>query len=153
MEAIERLICVIEDDAGVGREVVAAGAWKPIARDLRRVIRDSNLAEDAKAAVKRSLSSPIGLTLEDRIRRVIVLQPGGWASPDGVLADGLSTMIKARNDLVHGRLPTDYTQLQGALLRAQATFQVMFLNFLGCRTIRREGWADMAMSARAAGSD
>src|SRR5262249_15530329 len=137
MEAIERLVSVIEAGAGLQREMVPPKDWKPVGRDLKRVVGASGLPADTIGRLKRSYAPSPTLTLEERIRRVAKTQQKQWSKHDLTLLDGLGELITARNDIVHGRLVKDLQHLYTQRIRAQALFEQIFLTFLGCRRVRR----------------
>jgi hypothetical protein len=141
VEAIERLVTLIEAEADLEREIVSRKRWRSIARALRKGVDDPALSAQEEAAIKRSLASPPTHSLKERIERVIARQGRGWTQEDERVVAGLDGMIRLRNDIVHGRLAGDINRLHVELVRSRAIFEGLFLNLLNLRAVSRSSSA------------
>jgi hypothetical protein len=141
VEAIERLITLIESEADLEREIVPRKRWRSIARTLRKGLDDQTLSAQEEEAIKRSLASPPTRSLKERIERVIARQGKGWTQQDKRVLAGLEGMIQLRNAIVHGRLAGDITRLHVELVRSRAIFEGLFLNLLNLRVVSRSNSA------------
>jgi len=141
VEAIERLVAVIEVETGLEREIVSRNRWRSISRVLRGSLRDLALSKHEDAAIKRSLANQPSLSLRERIERVIALQGKGWTKQDERVLAGLESMIGLRNTIVHGRLAEDINRLHIELVRSRAIFEGLFINLLSVRGVSRSSSA------------
>lgn len=141
VEAIERLITLIESEADLEREIVSRKRWRAMARTLRKGLDDQALSAQEEEAIKRSLASPPTRSLKERIERVIARQGKGWTQQDDRVLAGLDGMIQLRNAIVHGRLAGDITRLHVELVRSRAIFEGLFLNLLNLRVVSRSNSA------------
>lgn len=139
VEAIERLVSSFEQTRSVSRELVSTKNWKPLAKAIKGAISTLEIPNDIAARVKRQLSSPPTLVLEERILRMAK----GFKHKPGTqkLFVGLERLIKARNDIVHGRLIADHNLTYVELLRARAIFERLFLCYCGCASFESNGYA------------
>lgn len=145
IEGIERLVTAFEAVQGLSREVVDRKKWKPVSAALKGTIDGLGLHKAAAARVKRSLAMPATLSLQERIERMVRHYRRHWRERQRELLPGLDGMIKARNDIVHGRLVADLNHIHVELLRARAIFERLFLNFLGCHALETSGQAQVAL--------
>lgn len=146
VEGLERLVCAFEEIKGFSRDTVDRKTWRPIAKALKRAIDEAELETPIRARLKRSLSSPAPLSLHERLERMAGTYRRYWSEDDRALLKGLDKLIRTRNDIVHGRLVTDYNALYVELVRGRAIFERLFLNMVGCHTCDRPGYAYLVVS-------
>lgn len=144
VEGIERLVTAFENAAGLSREVVDGGEWKPTAKSLKIAVSSLKLGKSLDARLKQQLSHAPNLTLEERIKRMMGRYQRHWKNNEKELLRGIERMIKARNDIVHGRL-VDPNTTHIELLRAQAIFEKLFLCFCDCGAFETSGHAATAL--------
>ncbi len=141
VEGLERLVCAFEEIKGLSRDTVERKAWRPIAKALKRAIDEADVDAQTRGRLKRSLSSPALLSLQERLERMATTYRRYWSEQDRALLAGIGKLIKVRNDIVHGRLITDYNALYVELVRGRALFERLFLNLVGCHTCDLPGYA------------
>ena len=141
VEALERLVSVFEAVKGVEREIVPRSAWRRTGKALRKTVDELDLPRELKASLKRSLTAPAGLTLQDRLDRMIRHYRRHWSPTDRSIAGGVAGMIAARNHIVHGRMISDSQGLFVEVLRSRFLFEKLFLDLLGCDAFHQAGRA------------
>jgi hypothetical protein len=146
VEALERLVCAYEEINGLSRDLVGRAAWKPVAKILKAAVDGIELDADLKARIKRGLAFPATLSLQERLERMADNYRANWTSEDRALLEGLPAMIKARNDIVHGRVVADLEPVYVELVRARAIFERLFLDVIGCKKRDLSGWANLIVS-------
>ena len=146
VEALERLVCAYEEIHGLNRDLMSRAAWRPVAKSLKAAVDDIELSPDLKARIKRGLVSPATLSLQERLERMADNYRANWTSEDRAFLDGLPAMIKARNDIVHGRVVEDLEPIYVELVRARAIFERLFLDVIGCRERDLSGMANLIVS-------
>ncbi|TPG20510.1 hypothetical protein EAH87_08500 [Sphingomonas koreensis] len=142
VEAIERLVTAFEMAASLNREVIDRKEWRKISTTLKKSVENLDLGAAKVKLIKRSLASPVNLSLEERILRMAHAQSKYWKKSDLLLA-GVGNMITARNALVHGRLIEDINEVYVELVRARALFERLFLNFLDCTGFKVSGYPQL----------
>lgn len=146
VEAIERLVTAFEVTASLDREVLDRKEWRKISATLKKTVDALDLGETKARLVKRGLASPVTLSLEERVLRMVHTQRKRWKSSDRQLLTGLSNMIKARNAIVHGRLIEDINEVYVELVRARALFERLFLKFLNCTGFDCSGYPQLIIA-------
>ncbi len=131
-ESIERLLTLFEESRGLKRGVLAHAEQRRLAKALKLAVETVRLPPARQAAVKLAVSAPTNLTLEARIRRMAKSQKRHWSEEELDSLSGLETMIKIRNDLVHGRKPSNHEQVYIELSRSRIIFEKLYLCLLGC---------------------
>jgi hypothetical protein len=139
VEAIERLVSAFEQVRGLDRELLSRRDWRPVAKSLKLGIDALKLKRATADQIKRHLSTPATLSLEQRIERMAHHYRNRWHQAERDLMMGLSGMIKARNAIVHGRLIEDLEAIHIEVLRAQTLFERLFLCFVGGHGFRASG--------------
>lgn len=153
VEGLERLVCAFEEINGLSRDAVDRKTWRPIAKALKRAIDQARVDPQTRGRLKRSLSSPATLSLQERLERMARTYRRHWSEEHRALLKGLNKMIKTRNDIVHGRLVTDYNALYVELVRGRALFERLFLNLVGCHKCDLPGYAYLVVSDGAPEAD
>lgn len=138
VEALERLLGVFERIHGLDREIIDKKIWRRAGAQLRKAVDGLELTPAQAAAVRQNLASPVTMTLQDRLERMVRRYRKGWSTNDLSLAK-LDSMILLRNHIVHGRIITDYQSLHIETLRAQTLFELLFLAMLGCHAFVGSG--------------
>lgn len=140
VEAIERLVEAFEQTNNLTREVIERKRWKKLGRDVRRQGAPLAKTSAERDALDRALSGVPTMHLIERITRMVkTLNRKGRALPEELLR-GAPGMIKARNDIVHGRLIGDHRALRIEILRAQVLFERLWLGFMNCGELDGSGW-------------
>ena len=146
VEAIERLVTAFETARGLGRQIASNREWRPVATALKKSVDQLGLNPDLEVHLKRTLSSPPTLHLQNRIERMVAHQARRWNAKDRQILGGLGRMIKLRNEIVHGRLVGDQRVLLIEQIRARLVFERLFLNLVGCHRFPVSGWPHWTMS-------
>lgn len=134
VEGIERLLEVFERWKELTRKVLEENELNEYRKKTKYAIDQiASLQNDAvkRGQVKRHVNNPPILTLGDRIERMRCHFSNDLAPHEARLFDGLSSLIKTRNNIVHGRLIKDVNLLYVENARAQALFEKLFLSLLG----------------------
>jgi hypothetical protein len=145
VQGVERLVTAFEATRNLDRELIDRAAWKPVAKSLKDHVQTLDLRPTVKASVKRSISMPLRLSLQERIERMANCYRRTWDKATPTILRGLSHMIKARNDIVHGRMIADANITYIERLRARALFEQLFLRFLGCSRVNTSTYAAMEL--------
>lgn len=130
VEAIERLVTVLEEIAGLERDIIPRRKWRGIAKSLKEVVDTAIPEPEIASRVKRAMSSPVTLSLEERIRRLVERDPIPWGR-DALLLRGVGALITFRNHIVHGRRVSDLNSLSIQVDRAQLLFERLFFALIG----------------------
>ena len=146
VEGLEQLVCAFEDIHGLSRDAVDRKTWKPIAKALKQAIDDVGVKATTRARLKRGLASPTPLSLQERVERMARKYRPYWNDRDRALLNGLGKLIKTRNDIVHGRVVTDYQALYVELVRGRAIFERLFLNLVGCHRCDMSGHVHLVVA-------
>jgi hypothetical protein len=140
VEGLERLVTAFEAIEGLSRELVPRREWRPIARDLKKVLDQHNLPSAVRAGTARGLNNLPTLSLEERLRRMAHHFRRTIRPKDRELLDGVERMIIYRNTIVHGRKIKDFQIAVVERIRAQTLFETLFLALIGCGKLNRSGW-------------
>ncbi|WP_156465678.1 hypothetical protein [Methylobacterium sp. Leaf106] len=140
IEAIERLIEAFEQYKGFTRETINRRRWKKLSKDVRREAAQLTLTQAERDAINRSLSVVPTMHLIERIVRMIKAIRHNWRKIPEEMLHRAPDMIKARNDIVHGRLIIDQNALHIEILRAQVLFERLWLGLLNCGDLDGAGW-------------
>lgn len=146
VEAIERLLVAFESDRGLTRALVDKKDWSRTAKRLKAVIESEGWSAPVAAAAKRVLGSSPTLSLQDRIERMArhYRRRGNNAAR---VFEGIESMVRLRNALVHGRKVEDHQLLYVESVRARALFEQLFLDFVGARpVVEVSGAAEIILS-------
>lgn len=139
VEAIERLVSVFEKTMLISRELIPTKEWKPLAKVLKDTVSTLPIGAAVAARLKKQLSHPPSLELEERILRMAKRYK--LHSNTNQLFVNLARMIGARNAIVHGRLISDHNLTYVELIRSRAIFEKLFLCFCGCANFKMNGYA------------
>ncbi len=145
VEALERLVSAFEAAEGLDRYLATPSQWRRISKALREAVRAQGLDRALDARVQRSVSDRVGMTLQERVERMARAQLRRWTKQNAALLAGLTGLIKARNDIVHGRLIEDINLVHAETLRARAIFERLFLNLIGYRGLEPSSWVHTAL--------
>ena len=141
IEGIERLIEAFEQVSGLTREKVDRKRWRTLGKAVRKQARTIDASNLEHQAIQRMLTDNPKFHLLERIERLAnSLPPQARKLPLELLANAPG-MIKARNDIVHGRMVSDYNDLVIEQFRAQTLFEWLWLGFLGCGRLQGYNWA------------
>lgn len=141
IEGIERLVEAFEQTSSLTRERIDKKRWRRLGKAVRKQARSIEATPDEHTAIERMLTEvPRMHLLERLVRMAKSLPPKSRKGPLDLLEDA-DKMIKARNDIVHGRTISDYNHLMIELLRAQKLFEWLWLGFFGCGSLQDAGWA------------
>jgi hypothetical protein len=140
VEGIERLVEAYEQVNGLTRERVGRSRWRKLGRAMRQKARTVEATPDEIEAIESSLSDAPKLRLLERIERMTRSLRPKWRKIPLELLEGATDMIKARNDIVHGRLVADANKLYIERLRAQSMFERLWLGFFDCGDLETSGW-------------
>lgn len=141
IEGLERLVCAFEDTQGLSREIIGRKEWRTVGASLRKAVDALGIAGELMTKLKQSLAFPAILRLQERVERMAGHYQEGWRPGDREILNGLGTMIKLRNDIVHGRMVPDINRLAIEGLRARYLFERLFLSFAGCEQMGGSGHA------------
>ena len=145
IEGIERLVEAFEQVNSLTRERIDKKRWRILGKTVRQQARAVDATPDEREAIERALSDVPKLHLLERIERMAKCLPFKWRRGPLELMEGAAAMITARNEIVHGRMVTDYNELQIERLRAQTLFEWLWLGFFGCGDLQDSGWARFAI--------
>lgn len=145
VEGIERLVEAFEQVSGLTRERITKKRWRTLGKAVRQQTRAIDATPNERKAIERALSDVPKLHLLERIEQMAKSLPPKWRKGPLELMEGADAMITARNDIVHGRMISDYNKLQIERLRAQTLFEWLWLGFLGCGDLQDSGWARFAI--------
>lgn len=141
VEGIERLVEAFEQVSGLTRERIDKKRWRALGKAVRQQARAIDATLYERKAIDRALSDAPKLHLLERIERMAMSLPPRWRKGPLELMEGAAAMITARNEIVHGRMISDYNKLQIERLRAQTLFEWLWLGFFGCGDLQDSGWA------------
>jgi hypothetical protein len=145
VEGIERLVEAFEQVNGMTRERIDKKRWRTLGKAVRQKARAIDATPSEHKAIERALSEVPKLHLLERIERMAKNLPPKWRKGPLELMEGAAAMITARNDIVHGRMISEYNKLQIERLRAQTLFEWLWLSFVGCGDLQDSGWARFAI--------
>lgn len=143
VEGIQSILELFERQNKLLRQVLSdpneikkyRAATKKVTKGLSFLAGNSREQKLRRAPISQHLNYIPNLTLEQRIERMTRHYWQDFGSNEkSHLADN-SQMIRARNDIAHGRAITDTNMLFRENLRAKALFEKLFLCVVGCSTI------------------
>lgn len=140
IEGIERLVEAFEQANGLTRELISKKRWRTLGKAAREQARTVQATTEELTAIERALSEVPKLQLFDRIERMVRSLLPKWRKGPLELLEGAAEMIKLRNDIVHGRMVTDYNKLWIERLRAQTLFESLWLGFVDCGDLSISDW-------------
>lgn len=146
VEAIERILEAFEDTRGLSRNLIDQKRWKSLGKKLRREASALTDQREEREAMNRAFSQVPRLLLIERIERMAAAFGRGWNHSSKTLLRGAERMIKARNDIVHGRVVEDLNIVYVELHRARALFERLFLSFLGFSKVQTSGYANLLIA-------
>jgi len=141
IEGIERLIEAFEQAAGLTRERIDKKRWRSLGKAVRREARNIDATTEEHKAIERMLTDVPRFHLIERMERLAKSLPRKARKGPLELLENGGKMIKARNDIVHGRMVSDYNDLLIEQLRSQTLFEWLWLGFLGCGRLQDSNWA------------
>lgn len=141
IEGIERLVEAFEQVSGLTREKVDRKRWRTLGKAVRKQARTIDASNVEHQAIERMLTDVPKFHLLERIERLANSLPPQARKGPLELLENAPRMIKARNDIVHGRMVFDYNNLLIEQFRAQTLFEWLWLGFLGCGQLQTSNWA------------
>jgi len=104
--------------SGLTRERIDKKRWRRLGKTVRKQARAVDATLKEHKAIERALSGVPKLHLLERIERMANSLPPKWRKDPLELVEGAAAMITMRNEIVHGRMISDYHNLQIERLRA-----------------------------------
>lgn len=140
VEGIERLIEAFEQSRGLTRDIVEKKRWRKLGKEARRLATENAKTPAEQAGIERALAIPPTMTLIERITRMVTAIRPAWRALASELLEHAPTMIKMRNNIVHGRMIEDLNALYIEVLRARVLFERLWLAQLNCGDLHGSGW-------------
>lgn len=141
IEGIERLVEAFEQVSGLTRDRIDKRRWRHLGKVIREQARSIDATDEERKAIEGMLTDVPRFRLIERIDRLANSLPSKSRKGALELLKGAPRMIKARNDIVHGRIVSDYNELFIEQIRAQTLFEWLWLGFLGCNRLQESNWA------------